>query len=205
MFDIPILKREDEEFQMIREVARNVTDRLAHAKERGEKLTTRQISGEETEKVVRDHLVRKGFRISRNRVFINASTVEIDLLLLRSGIEPNSKYYSPNQVSTVLEVKNNAVGSEQKNPNVKIRNDFNELEDMTKMNRFVVVVLSENPNYKWRITEKEIEKKNCRVFTCVLRRTPRKLYDVDTINEMLENRKMWKTGEWEKLLAYLKE
>jgi hypothetical protein len=203
MDDMPILNREDEEFQMLREVAEE------YVRQQSEK-TPEKKSGDATEIVIRNHLQNHGLNVSPNCVFINPSNREIDLLVLKEKADKN--HYPPNEVHTVIEIKNNAVGSAERNPNVIIRNRFDDIENLTKINRFAVVVLSEKlPStsgrkpYKWRIQEKEIGKKNCRVFTCIARERWDKLYEIDVVNKMLENEELRKTGEWEKLIGYLKK
>lgn len=205
MSNLPILKREDEEFQMLLEVAKQVNAEFAYQVKAGEKTKPHMTSGQVTESVIREHLQSHGLNVSQNRVSINPSAREIDLLVLKEGINSDKRYYSPSEVHTVLEIRNNAVGSADRNPNVMIKDRFNDLENVTKVNRFAVVILSENPNYKWRITTERIGKENCQVFTCAFRKKFPNLdqYYVDAINRMIENREIWKTGEWDGFLEYL--
>jgi len=198
-----LLREGDEELQMLRETAEEYT------RQQSEK-TPEKKSGDATEIVVRNHLQNHDLNVSPNCVYVNPSNREIDLLILKEKI--NRDHYSPNEVHTVIEIRNNAVGSAERNPNVIIRNRFDDIENLTKVNRFAVIVLSEKlPStsgrkpYKWRIQEKEIGKKNCRVFTLVARERWDRLYEIDVVNKMLENGELRKTGEWEKLIAYLKE
>jgi hypothetical protein len=83
--------------------------------------------------------------------------------------------YLPNQVKMVIEVKNNAVaGLALKNqkpldPNKVLRAKFNELEALTTVRNFAVVVFSEmllppKSPYKWRFSEDRIGKQNCKVL-----------------------------------------
>jgi len=136
------LTREDEEFQMLLEVGKQVTEEITHAVKSGEKPKIRKASGEATKSVIREHLQSHSLNVSQNLVYINPSTRRIHLLGLKKGINLNKKFYSSNEVSTVLEIRNNAVGSADRNPNVMIRNRFDELERDTKVDRFAVIVLS---------------------------------------------------------------
>jgi hypothetical protein len=211
MTDMHVLTKNDEEFQMLIEVAEE------YAKQRREK-TAEKRSGDATEIVIRSHLLKHGLNMSEPKARIEGSDIEIDLLLLKPNINTRMEApYQHGELSTVIEIKNNAVGGKrridgtQEDPNDKIRNDFDELEGVGA-DRFAVIVLSEtlpsNPErkpYKWRIQESKIGKKNCHVFTLVARERWHKLYDVTVINKMLIEMEMRRTEEWEKLLEYLKK
>jgi len=210
------LTREDEEFQMLLEVAKGVKDRLAKAEEKGEKLTIRQISGEVTENVVRDHLSRRNLNVSTIRnVKIYPAKIKNDMVLLKPRVKPTESAYPSKDVDVVLEIKNNATPSRRNKkpvqPSITIREKFDELERDTGVNRFAVVVLSEKllskTPYKYRITEKEIGKKNCRVFTLVARKRYPKggLYLKVNIVEMLEKGEMKRTEDWDRFLKYLQD
>ena len=207
-----ILRKEDEEFQMLLEVAKNVTEQFTYDVKKGEKTKPHKTSGEITEAVIREHLIQHGVNVSENRRYVNGSDREIDLLVLNNRVDPNKEHYSPSEVHTVLEIRNNAVGSEDRNPNKVIRKRFDNIESDAKVNRFAVVVLSEKllsgKLYKWRIGEEEIGKPNCRVFTLIARKQyPQgklRLYFVDVIMEMLHREEMRRTGDWNRLLDYLK-
>jgi hypothetical protein len=205
----PFLTAKDEEYQMLIEVAEEYTRQRSYK-------TAERKSGDASEIVVRNHLLQSGLNISKPKVKINGSSMEIDLLSLKNKVNPNRDTpYEPSEVDTVIEVKNNAVGGKrrsdgtQEDPNERIRNDFNRLERLTKTNRFAVVVLSETllpprKPYKWRFCEEKIGKTNCRVFTLVARKRWDKMYQVGVVKSLLGNQEMKKTGEWEDFVAYLK-
>jgi hypothetical protein len=179
--------------------------------------TTREKSGNPTEIVIRNHLMRRNLNLSMNpNVTIQGSKIKNDLLLLKGGVDPNQNTYPSSQVKMVIEVKNNAVGGKtlengkRENPNKALRTKFNELEGTTNVRNFAVIVLSETllpprTPYKWRFKEKVIGKENCKVFTLVARQLypPGGLYIKSSIVEMLQNEQMKKTGEFQQLINYL--
>ena len=207
----PILTESDEEYTMLIEVSEEFE------KQKIDK-TAREKSGNATEIVIRNHLIRKNLNISMiPNVTIQGSKIKNDLLLLKSGVDPNQKIYLPNQVKMVIEVKNNSVGGKtlkngkQEDPNKMLRAKFNELEATTNVRNFALIVLSEmllppKTPYKWRFKEEVIGKENCKVFTLVARQLypPGGLYIKSNIEEMLQKRQMKKTGEFQTLINYLK-
>ncbi len=207
----PFLKANDEEYLMLIEACEEFE------KQKIDK-TAREKSGKATEIVIRNHLIRRNLNLSMTpEVIIQGSKIKNDLLLLKIGVDPNQKTYSPDQVKMVIEVKNNAVGGKtlesgkREDPNKVLRFKFNELEATAKVRNFAVIVLSETllpPKgpYKWRFKEEVIGKKNCKVFTLVARQLypPGGLFIKSNIVEMLQKEQMKKTGEFEQLINYLK-
>jgi len=207
----PFLKASDEEYTMLIEVSEEFE------KQKIDK-TAREKSGKATEIVIRNHLIRRNLNLSMiPNVTIQGSKIKNDMLLLKSGVDSNQKNYPPDQVKMVIEVKNNAVGGKtlkngkREDPNKVLRLKFNELEATTKVRNFAVIVLSETllpPRgpYKWRFKEEVIGKENCKVFTLVARQLypPGGLYIKSSIVEMLQKEQMKKTGEFQKLINYLK-
>jgi hypothetical protein len=206
----PILTANDEEYTMLIEVSEEFQ------KQEIDK-TTREKSGNATEIVIRNHLLRRNFNLSMDpNVTIQGSKIKNDLLLLKSGVDPNQKTYPSDQVKMVIEIKNNAVGGKtmengkREDPNKVLRAKFNELEATTNVRNFAVIVLSETllpprSPYKWRYKEEVIGKENCKVFTLVARQLyPRGgLYIKSSIVEMLQKEQMKKTGEFQRLVNYL--
>ncbi len=207
----PFLTANDEEYTMLIEVSEEFE------KQKIDK-TAREKSGKATEIVIRNHLIRRNLNLSMiPEVTIQGSKIKNDLLLLKSGVDPNQKTYPSDQVKMVIEVKNNAVGGKtlengkREDSNKVLRFKFNELEGTTKVRNFAVIVLSETllpPKgpYKWRFKEEIIGKENCKVFTLVARQLypPGGLYIKSNIVEMFEKEQMKKTGEFEQLINYLK-
>jgi len=206
----PILTANDEEYTMLIEVSEEFQ------KQKIDK-TTRDKSGKATEIVIRNHLLRRNLNLSMNpNVTIQGSKIKNDLLLLKSGVNPNQKTFPSDNVKMVMEIKNNAVGGKtiedgkREDPNKVLRFKFNELEGTTNVRNFAVIVLSETllpprTPYKWRFKEEVIGKENCKVFTLVARQLypPGGLYIKSSIVEMLQNEQMKKTGEFQRLINYL--
>jgi hypothetical protein len=207
----PVLTDSDEEYIMLIEVSEEFE------KQKIDK-TAREKSGNPAEIVLRNHLLRRNLNLSMiPNVTIQGSKIKNDLLLLKSGVDPNQKTYPSSQVKMVIEVKNNAVGGKtlengkREDPNKVLHAKFNELEGTTNVKNFAVIVLSETllpPRgpYKWRFKEEVIGKQNCKVFTLVARQLypPGGLYIKSNIAEMLQKVQMKKTGEFQKLINYLK-
>ncbi len=207
----PVLTFSDEEYAMLIEVS------VEFEKQKINKIT-REKSGSATEIVLRNHLLRRNLNLTMiPNVTIQGSKIKNDLLLLKSGVDPNQKTYLPTQVKMVIEVKNNAVGGKtlengkREDQNKMLRAKFSELEATTDVRNFAVIVLSEMllppmAPYKWRFKEEVIGKENCKVFVLVARQVypPGGLYLKYNIEEMLEKGQMKKTGEFHQLINYLK-
>jgi len=206
----PILTANDEEYTMLIEVSEEFE------KQKIDK-TAREKSGNATEIVIRNHLLRRNLNLSMNpNVTIQGSKIKNDLLLLKNGVNPNQKTFPSDNVKMVIEIKNNAVGGKtmengkREDPNKVLRVKFNELEGTTNVRNFAIIVLSETllpprTPYKWRFKEEVIGKENCKVFTLVARQLypPGGLYIKSSIVEMLQKEQMKKTGVFPRLLNYL--
>jgi len=206
----PILTANDEEYTMLIEVSEEFQ------KQEIDK-TTREKSGCAVEIVIRNHLLSRNLNLSMfPNVTIQGSKIKNDLLLLKSGVDPNQKTFESDNVKMVIEIKNNAVGGKtmengkREDPNKVLRAKFNELEATTNVRNFAVIVLSETllpprTPYKWRYKEEVIGKENCKVFTLVARQLyPRGgLYIKSSIVEMLQKEQMKQTGEFQRLINYL--
>jgi hypothetical protein len=207
----PFLTASDEEYVMLIEVCEEFE------KQKIDK-TAREKYGSATEIVIRNHLMIRNLNLSMiPEVTIQGSKIKNDLLLLKNGVDPNQKTYSVDNVKMAIEVKNNAAGGKilesgkREDPNKVLRFKFNELEGTTFVKNFAVIVLSEmllppKTPYKWRFKEEAIGKENCKVFTLVARKLypPGGLYIKSNIEEMLNNEQMKKTGEFQRLINYLK-
>ena len=206
----PILSPSDEEYAMLVEVSEEFQ------KQKIDK-TAREKSGNATEIVIRNHLMRRNFNLSTvPNVSIQGSKIKNDLLLLKNGVDPNQKTYPSGDVKMVIEIKNNATGGKtlengkREDQNKVLRAKFNEIEATTDVRNFAVIVLSETllpprTPCKWRFKEEVIGKENCKVFTLVARQLypPGGLYIKSSITEMLQNEQMKKTGEFQRLINYL--
>src|ERR1035441_5088697 len=97
----PILTASDEEYTMLIEVSDEFE------KQKIDK-TTREKSGNTTEIVIRNHLLRRNLNLSMNpNVTIQGSKIKNDLLLLKNGVNPNQKIFTSDNVKMVIEIKNN--------------------------------------------------------------------------------------------------
>jgi len=207
----PFLAATYEEYAMLIEVSEEFE------KQKIDK-TAREKSGKPTEIVIRNHLLKRNLNLSLiPNVTIQGSKIKNDMLLLKNGVDPYQKNFPVSNVKIVIEIKNNAVGGKtlengkREDPNKVLRAKFNELEGTTNMRNFAVIVLSETllpprTPYKWRFKEEVIGKENCKVFTLVARQLypPGGLYIKSNIEEMLQKNQMKKTGEFQKLINYLK-
>lgn len=193
----PILSEQDEEFQMLLEVAEE------YSKQRRWD-TPQNKSGNATEIVIRNHLLTKGFNVTLNpNVMVQGSTIRNDSLMLKSGVDPTRRIYAPDEVDTVIEIKNNAVADQSR----VIRGNFDELRRISENLRFAAIVLSERKGYTHEITDEKLGDPKYPSFTLVSRRqypSVGGLYSKEAIMGMLRKREMKKTGDWEKLIAYLK-
>ncbi len=206
----PLLTATDEEYTMLIEVSEEF------GKQKIDKAA-REKYGSPAEIVLRNHLLRRNLNISFVAgVTIEGSKIKIGLLFLKNGVDPNQIMYLPSQVKMVIEVKSNAVaGKTLENekpldPNKVLRAKFNELEAITNVRNFAVVVFSEmllppKTPYKWRFSEDRMGKENCKVFTLVARQLyPHGgLYIKSNLEEMLRKGQMKKTGEFQELIKYL--
>ena len=175
--------------------------------------TARKKSGDATEIVIRDYLISHDLNMALDkeltckelsiRGYENQAD-RIDALLLKKEIDQHKIIYYPNEVDTVIEIKNTAA-SEQSN---NIRRKFKILKNISSDLRFAVIVLSEkllSPTpYANAIYEEDIAIEKCKVFTNVVRRQYYKLYEKDIVINKQEEGLLWKTGEWKDCIDYLK-
>jgi len=181
-----------EEMQMFIEVGRRVSEEIARATQKNERLSSQKkadISGKATEDVIREHLLSKGLNASRTRVRIDPSWQEIDLLILKHGTSPSKTQYYPNEVNIVLEIKNNAVADQT----TEIRKNFNKLKQITRDVRFAVIVLSERDNYKYAIKE---EKSGYPVFTLISRKVSAGRWMWSESETLAMYNKIMSRGKW---------
>jgi len=192
----PILTEQDEEFQMLLEVAEEYLKQKRWD-------TPQNKSGNATEIVIRNHLLARGFNMTLNpNVMIQGSTIRNDSLLLKPNVDPSRQVYAPDEVDTVIEIKNNAVADQSR----IIKSNFDELRRISEELRFAAIVLSERKGYTHEITDEKLGDPKYLSFTLVSRRqypSAGGLYSKEAIMDMLRKKEMKKTGDWEKLIAYL--
>lgn len=206
----PLLTANDEEYTMLLEASQEFE------KQKTDK-TARENYGTAPEIVLRNHLIKRKLNLTLNPdVIIEGSKIKNGLLLLKNGVDPNLKSYTPDNVKIVIDVKNNSSGCKElkngksEDPNKALRLRFNELEALTSVKNYAVVVFSETllpPKgpFKWRYKEEAIGKQNCKVFTLVAREIYPSggLYLKTNLEDMLQNARMKKTDEFGKLVKYL--
>jgi len=182
------LTLEDEEFQMLRDVTKE------YSKQKSGSST--QKSGKATQIVIRNHLLERGFKVAELDAKIPEKGKMNLLFLLKTSTPTKPEYSLKDDVYAVLKITNNAVG---KTVSERIGNKFDELGQLNQKLRFATVVLSERISYDYPINIGE-------VFTLIARKkSAHKLYLEETIMKMLRDKELSKTGEWEKLIDYLKK
>jgi hypothetical protein len=205
-----MLTANDEEYTMLVEVTEE------SEKQKNDKTASEKTENP-TETVIRNHLLKRNLNLSKKpNVLIQGSKIKNDMLLLKKGVDPNQETFTSDNVKMIIEIKNNGSAGKplengkREDPNKVLRAKFNELEATTNVKNFAVIVLSETllppkTPYKWRFKEEAIGKQNCKVFTLVARQLypPGGLYIKSNIEEMLQNRQLKKTEEFQKLINYL--
>jgi hypothetical protein len=193
----PLLTEQDEEFQMLLEVAEEYSKQKRWD-------TPQNKSGNATEIVIRNHLVARGLNMTLNpNVLIQGSTIRNDSLLLKPNVNPSKQMYASNEVDTVIEIKNNGVANQSR----IIKGNFDELRRISESLRFAAIVLSERKGYTHEITDEKLGDQKYPSFTLVSRRqypSAGGLYSKEAIMDMLRKNEMKKTGDWERLITYLK-
>jgi len=203
---LPLLTTRDEEYQMLFDIADLYLEQKAK--------TARKKSGDATEIVIRDRLISHGLNMALDKELTPKELTvrgyenqadRIDALLLKEGISQHKLVYDPKEVDTVIEIKNTAAAEQSS----KIHRKFKALEKISLDLRFAVIVLSErllSPTpYAYAIYEEDVDIGKCRVFTCVLRRSYLKLREKALLVETQENGQLWKSGEWQDCIDYLKK
>ena len=150
-----------EELQIFLEVGKLVSIERSSRKMKRHEVSA--VCGSSTENIIRAHLLSKGLNISRPRVYVTSSWMEIDMLSLRNGVDPSKTEYSPYEVKTVIEVKNNVVADQT----TVIKGNFNRLREISDALSFAVIVLSERDGYKYAIREDAL---GYPVFTLISRK-----------------------------------
>lgn len=189
--DFPFLTKKDEEYRMLRDFAGEFSKQ--------EGGSARYKSGKATISVIRRYLVEHHLL---NIAELDAKIPEkgrMNLLFLLKKTIPRKPVHDINDMDAVLKISNNAVGSSRKNtPSEPIKVKFERLKLKNRNLRTCVVVLVENPDYKNKFKG---------AYTCVIRNpaTSKALFDdVNVIDDLLMKKQFKKTGDWRKLISYLK-
>jgi hypothetical protein len=206
--NLPLLTTKDEEYHLLADIAD------LYLKQDSSK-TERKKSGDATEIVVREYLVKHGLNMALDKDLTPRELTikgykahneadRIDALSLKPGVNQHKLVYEPQEVDTVIEIKKTAASDTVSDD---IHRKFKALEAISSDLRFAVIVLSErllSPTpYKNAICDEKVNIKNCKVFTCVLRRTYLGLHHKATLVNAQQEGQLWKSGEWQAFLDYL--
>jgi hypothetical protein len=202
------LKKTDEELQMLLEVAEKFENAKRLKGRELNKTEKRELSGKETENIIRAHLLQRGFNLSKTREFIvddSIGSMEIDMMLLAKGVDPEDSPYKPEDVRVIFEIKNNAVTDQT----TKTKANFDRAKKRVKTD-FAFVCLSERTSYKHRVYPEVL---GYPVFELISRKRSRDKWIESREEIIVESRKiardggpaMWKTGSWAALISYLEK
>ncbi|MGD0645846.1 MAG: hypothetical protein ABSA75_13150 [Candidatus Bathyarchaeia archaeon] len=200
------LNESDEELQMLLEIAEKF-ETAKRLKGRDLNRTEKsELSGKETENIIRSHLLRRGLNLSRTREFLtddDVGSMEIDLMLLSKGVNLEDPPYQPKDVRVVFEIKNNAVTDQT----TRTKANFDRVKKRMNVG-FAFVCLSERSSYKHRVTQEAL---GYPVFELVSRIRSRDVWMESKADIMAEVHRIgrsggpviWKTGSWAALINYL--
>ena len=202
------LKRTDEELQMLLEVAEKFETAKSFKGRELNKTEKRELSGKETENIIRAHLSRKGFNLSKTREFIiddSVGSMEIDMMLLAKGVNPENFPYKPENVRVIFEIKNNAVTDQT----TKTKANFDRAKERVKAD-FAFVCLSERTSYKYRVYPEAL---GYPVFELISRKHSRDVWMESRAEILAESHRiardggpaMWKNGSWDALITFLEK
>lgn len=157
-----------------------------------EKTRCTKFVGALTIELLRKELAKLEFNVSNRDVFIEGVTNELDLLIAKAGRQPKENLvYCPEDVLAVLEIKFR--GSYGKTSVNKIREVFDFIKRLNKNIQCCYISVSENKNYKYRITKENLGY-NC--FELLTRDS--------SLESALERNGMRVTGDWDRLLNKLR-
>lgn len=200
------LKETDEELQMLLELAEKFETAKRLKGRKLNKTEKRGLSGKATEDIIRAHLLKRGFNLSKTREFIaddSIGSMEIDMMLLANRVDPQDCPYNPKNVRVILEIKNNAVTDQT----TRTKENFDRAKRRLKAD-FAFVCLSERTSYKHRVYPEAL---GYPVFELISRKRQRDVWMESKDEILAESRRiardggpaMWKTGSWAALIKYL--
>ena len=147
-----------------------------------------KYAGACTVEALRAALDTAGLPTSARDVFIRAVPVEIDLLIPRAeGIEVDKLVYDADDVLVALEVKNSGSFGESTLKNV--RDCFQRIHEASSNIECLYVTVAELRNYRWRATRENLQ---AEVYTLFWHNSAKR-------------RKYEATGDWERLLAHIRD
>lgn len=147
-----------------------------------------KYAGAVTVEVIRGAIRDTGYHVSPRDSFIRGVPIEIDLLVVRPGVEPHfGCLYEPSDVLVAFEIKNS--GSYGKSGVETIRANFEEIRKANASIRCCYVTLTERETYKWRVSNDNLGYPY-RAFTM--------LWHKDSKNIDIRD-----TGDWQNLIEWL--
>jgi hypothetical protein len=205
-----------EEMQIYLEVSRgckkSFAEQMRIAEARGqlvnETALKRQISGDVTERTIRDHLMKHKIKVSKTQVFIEGATDPIDLLSLREIADVSKEKFNSEEVDTVIEITNTGVSDKS----TRVNRKFDKIKNTSGSLNFAVIVLSERVDYPNAVVREKLKKDfNCEVYTLLLRDRYINPFDWSELRILEEyHRKtdgddsaIMETGDWQEVLNLL--
>ena len=146
-----------------------------------------------TIELLRKELAKLGFNVSNRDVFIEGVLNELDLLIAKANKQPEENIvYCPNDVLAVLEIKFR--GSYGKDCINRIRHVFDLVKGVNNKIECFYVTVSENKNYKYRITREKLG------YACF-----ELLTGESNLESALKRDLIRPKGDWQRLLSRLRE
>jgi hypothetical protein len=168
--------------------AKQILDRVREAKDGFGAKWPKKYSGAVTVEVIGEALRDAGYNVSPRDSFIRGIPIEVDLLVVRPGVEPQfGCLYEPSDVLVAIEIKNS--GSFTKSCIETTRNNFKKITKANAEIRCCYVTLTERETYKWRVTNDNLGHPY-RAFTIFWHRGSKNIDYQDT-------------GDWQKFLDKL--
>lgn len=154
----------------------------------------RKFIGALTIELLRKGLIKEGFNVSNRDVFIIGMHNELDLIILKKKqkARENLLYY-PDQVVAVFEIKFN--GTYTKNDISNIKKVFRSIKRLNKKILCLYLTISENSNFVYYPEEKKLGDYSFFLF----------LREISPLEDAIEKGKLYKTGDWNKLIGILKK
>lgn len=159
-----------------------------------ERKKMKKFIGNITERILRKHLLNKGFNVSLENVFIDRLGKEIDLLLLKKGIDNNKLIYKPEEVHVVFEIKYNSIGW-QPSDIPKLNELYDKIKILNKNIKCTFITILEASYFKKKISR---DNSPWEIFAFYYYKN----YD-DAPHTPLKLEKLEDKEGWNKLLVYL--
>ena len=137
-----------------------------------------KYAGAVTVEVLREAIRDAGHNVSPRDSFIRGVPIEVDLLVVRPGVEPQfGCLYEPSNVLVAIEIKNS--GSFTKSGIETTRANFEKIAKANAEIRCCYVTLTERETYKWRVTNENLGHPY-RTFTIFWHRDSKNINPQDT-------------------------